>query len=787
MYKFSGFTDLACEALQSALAEAEKLGYSCVGTEHLLYGLAAVSDSVSAFILNKNSITAGKIETKLISVVGRNLPQKLSPNDFTPRVRKIMDQAIQSANEMNMELAGTEHLLIEFLQEKESYGMLILQEIGGVYREIYAQCLSYDCDVYKQIKKTKKVSSKQNIFQKYGKDLTWLAREGKIDPLVGRELEIERIIQILTRRKKNNPCLIGEPGVGKTAVVEGLALKIINRDVPDSLKNKKVISLDFSAMLSGAKYRGDFEERIKSVLDEVEASKNVILFLDEIQNIVGAGAADGAIDAANILKPKMARGDIQLIGATTPEEYSREIEKDSALERRLQPILVNEPDEEETQNILFGLKEKYEAFHKLKISDTAIKSAIKLSKRYINDRFLPDKAIDLIDEAASRKRFHNEIKRKTFVLAQMKSQIPAKVFDQKVATGVLEHGPEQTIVTDDDVADVVSCWTGVPVSQITKSERQRLMFLESEIKSRIFGQEKAIATLARAIKRNRTGISCENRPIGNFMFVGPTGVGKTALCRELSVAMFGNEKNLIKLDMSEYMEPHSVSKLIGAPPGYVGFETSGRLTDQIRRKPYAVVLFDEIEKAHKDVYNMLLQIMDDGILTDSHGRKINFKNCIIILTSNLASEILEKEKNIGFAPENQEQNFSMKLMKNELKKTFTPEFLGRLDEIIVFDKLSYQTLKLITLKHLNQLKTRMKNLGYKLVFDESVVKYILNCDIDKQKGARGIKNVITREVEDLISDKILKGNARKGDRIVINAANEEIEILSLAPVRQIKI
>ena len=782
MYKFSGFTDLACEALQLALLEAEKLGYSCVGTEHLLYGLAAVSDSVSAFILNKNSITASKIESKLISIVGRNMPEKLTPNDFTPRVRKIMDQAIASANEMNMELAGTEHLLIEFLQEKESYGMLILQEIGGLYKEIYAQCLSYDLDVYKQIKKTKKANNKSSILEKYGKDLTKLAREGKIDPLVGRKVEIERIIQILTRRKKNNPCLIGEPGVGKTAVVEGLALKIADGEVPDSLKNKRVISLDFSAMLSGAKYRGDFEERIKSILDEVESRQDVILFLDEIQNIVGAGAADGAIDAANILKPKMARGDIQLIGATTLAEYSREIEKDSALERRLQPILVNEPDEEETENILFGLKEKYEKFHKLKISDKAIKSAVKLSKRYINDRFLPDKAIDLIDEAASKKRFHNENKRKNYVLAQTKSKTSSKISRRKTTIGVLDFEIEDTIVTDDDVADGVSCWSSVPVAQITKTERERLIFLESEIKNCIFGQEKAIKTLTRAIKRNRTGISCENRPIGNFMFVGPTGVGKTALCRELSIAMFGNEKNLIKLDMSEYMEPHSVSKLIGAPPGYVGFDMGGRLTDQIRRKPYSVVLFDEIEKAHKDVYNMLLQIMDDGILTDSHGRKINFKNCIIILTSNLASEILEKDKNIGFALENHNQKYPIKVIKNELKKVFTPEFLGRLDEIIVFDKLSYQTLKLITLKHLKQLAKRMKNLGYILIYDESVVVHILNCDIDKNKGARGIKNVITRKVEDLISDKILKGDVRRGDKIVLNATNDELKILSLAPV-----
>lgn len=769
MYKFSGFTDLACEALSLALFEAEKLGYGCVGTEHLLYGLAAVTDSVSAYILNKNCVTARQIENKLISVVGRYLPEKLTTKDFTPRVKNIMKNALKEANNMNVELAGTEHLLLSFLKEKESYGMLILQEISGLSIEIYNQCLYHDVNIYRQFRKKKKTNNKVSVLEKYGRDLTLLARKEKLDPLIGRNREIERIIQVLTRRKKNNPCLVGEPGVGKTAVVEGLALKIVEGNVPNSLKNKKIISLDFSSILSGAKYRGDFEERIKLILDEVEENKNIILFLDEIHNIVGAGSAEGTMDAANILKPKMARGDIQLIGATTLEEYSRKIEKDSALERRFQPILVEEPSEEETKNILFGLREKYENFHKLKISDDAVITAIKLSKRYINDRFLPDKAIDVIDEAASRKKYYCE-----------NIEIMNDYTDKTIICKPNEYGidMENDMVTRNDVADVISYCTGIPVSQITKNERERLMFLELELKNYIFGQERAIKVLAQAIKRNRTGISCENRPIGNFMFVGSTGVGKTALCKALAISIFGNEKNLIKLDMSEYMEPHSVSKIIGAPPGYVGFDIAVSLVDQIRRKPYSVVVFDEIEKAHMDVYNILLQIMDEGILTDSHARKINFKNCIIILTSNVAADLLEDKKQIGFCVENFDNVQCKKMLENELKKTFKSEFLGRLDEIVLFDKLSYDTLKLIALKHLKLISDRMKNLGYELTYDESVVQYILSFNIKKDHGARIIKNIVAKKIESVISDKILNGEIIKGDNIILTASNNKLEVLS---------
>lgn len=769
MCTFSGFTNLACEALSLALFEAEKLGYSCVGTEHLLYGLAAVPDSVSAYILNKNGVTANQIENKLISVVGRCLPEKLTSKDFTPRVKNIMKKALEEASDMNVELAGTEHLLISFLKEKESYGMLILQEISDLSREIYNQCVSYDFNIYRQFRKKKKTNNKISALEKYGRDLTLLAKENKIDPLIGRNNELERIIQVLTRRKKNNPCLVGEPGVGKTAVIEGLALKIVAGSVPNSLKSKKVISLDFSSILSGAKYRGDFEERIKWILDEVEKNRDIILFLDEIHNIVGAGSAEGAMDAANILKPKMARGDIQLIGATTLEEYSRKIEKDSALERRFQPILVEEPSEEETRNILFGLREKYEKFHKLKISDDAIIASIKLSKRYINDRFLPDKAIDVIDEAASRKKYYSEN-------VEMVDDFSEKMMSCKYSESNLNFG--NTIVTSNDVADVVSYWTGIPVSQITKSERERLMFLELELQNYIFGQERAIRALSQAIKRNRTGISCENRPIGNFMFVGSTGVGKTALCKALAISIFGNEKNLIKLDMSEYMEPHSISKMIGAPPGYVGFDTAVSLSDQIRRKPYSVVVFDEIEKAHRDIFNILLQIMDEGVLTDSHARKINFKNCIIILTSNVTADVLEEKKNIGFSLENFSNKQCKNVVESELKKTFRPEFLGRLDEIILFDKLSYDTLKLVIIKHLKQIVNRMENLGYELSYDESVVDYILNFNMNKNSGARTIKNIVAKKIESIISDKILTGEIVQGEKTILTVSNNEIEILS---------
>ncbi len=802
MYIFPGFTDIACESLNLALCEAKKLGHTCVGTEHLLYGLAGILDSVSTLILNRNNIRASQIEKKLISVVGRGIPEELTPDDFTARVKRIMGKAIEEAKNMNMDLAGTEHLLIGFLQEQDSYGMLILQEIGGSPKDIYAHCISHNCAFDKTLKEGKNTKKSENSLKKYGRDLTQLAQEDKIDPLVGRKKEIERTIQILTRRSKNNPCLIGEPGVGKTAVVEGLATRIVKGEVPDSLKNKKIISLDLTAMISGAKYRGDFEERIKSILDETKKNKGVILFLDEIHNIVGAGAAEGAIDAANILKPKLARGEVQLIGATTIEEYHKEIEKDAALERRFQPITVDEPTEKEAKSILFGIREKYEKFHDLKISDEAIESAVTMSKRYINDRFLPDKAIDLIDEASSRKKFYNmslsnpKMKIKNEIAEIRKEMTNQFILKNYEAASKLRHVEKQLIeklstisvnvkklvVDSNDIADVVAGWTGVPVTQITKSERERLLCLEKEIQKDIVGQNKAVSTIARAIRRNRSGIGCEKRPIGNFLFIGPTGVGKTALCKTLSKSMFGDEDSIIKLDMSEYMEPHSVSKIIGAPPGYVGYDEGGRLTEQVRRKPYSVILFDEIEKAHKDVFHILLQVMDEGILTDSNGRKVNFSNCVIILTSNIAAEKLIKEQNIGFSSENWNQKQAMGIIKDELKKVFKPEFLSRLDEIIIFEKLSYETLKSIAYMQLDELAVRMKKLNYNLIYDELAVKHVLNLNSDNNQGARSLKRILVTNVEDLISEKILNGDIIKGDQILLTSNGKKLEVLTTVAV-----
>lgn len=743
MFNITGFTDMACEVLNLAIFEAEKLGYKDVNTRHLLYGLTGVKDSISALILN-DSITAGDVEEN-IKKLPKNPSEKLTANNFTPLVKKILENAKMKAKSYGFSLAGSEHILVELLQEEQNFGILIFNEKKIPIENIYIKCLSYNFNSKDQIYKPKK---QNNPLTTYGKDLTKLAKENKLDPLIGRNEELTRIIQILTRRKKNNPCLIGQAGVGKTVVVEGLAERIVKGHVPPSLKNKKIISLDIPLMLSGTKYRGDFEERLKNTLLQATTKKNIIIFIDEIHNIVGTGAAEGAIDAANILKPKITKGEIQLIGSTTIDEYSKHIEKDPALERRFQPVIINEPTKTQTIKILNGIKEKYETYHNIKISNKAIQTATSLAIRYIPDRFLPDKAIDLIDEASSRKKLY--LKKET------KNNI------QKL--------------TSKDILEVLSCWTNIPVKQLNKNEIDRLNQLEKKINDKIFGQEKAVSSLVNAIKRNKTGTSSQNKPIGTFLFVGPTGVGKTALCKVLAKTYYGDENSIIKLDMSEFMEPNSISKLIGAPPGYVGFDRINPLTTKIKRSPYLVVVFDEIEKAHPDVFNLLLQIMDEGVLTDSQSKKINFKNTIIILTSNLSSSNNPIQKNIGFYSKENYTSYDKAFVKNELKKTFKPEFLGRIDEIILFENLSKLTIENIIEKELNILKYRLKIQNLDFYYTKDVVKFIFDLNVEKNSGARSIKNIITKNIETLISNNILNKNITKNSKFTLFIDNSKLKI-----------
>ena len=647
------------------------------------------------------------------------------------------------------------------------------------------------------MRKTSK-GGKTDTLDKYGVDLTAKAKKGEIDPVIGRKKEIERVIQILSRRSKNNPCLIGEPGVGKTAVAEGLALKIANNDVPDLLQGKRVVALDLTGMVAGTKYRGDFEDRIKNAIDEVKASGNVILFIDELHTIVGAGSAEGSSDAANILKPSLARGDFQVIGATTLNEYRKYIEKDSALERRFQPVTVGEPTQEETIEILKGLRDRYEAHHKVKITDEAIETAVKLSSRYINDRFLPDKAIDLIDESASRVRLQNhtepdeiktlekEIERleseKSSAVNEQRFEAAAKLrdeekamrekYDKAVSDWKSHVGGSVKQVTEEDIAQVVSGWTGVPVAQLTQEESERLLKMEEILHKRLIGQNEAVSAVARSIRRGRVGLKDPKRPIGSFIFLGPTGVGKTELCKALAEAMFGDENNMIRLDMSEFMEKHTVSKLVGSPPGYVGYDEGGQLTEQVRRKPYSVILFDEIEKAHPDVFNMLLQILDDGRLTDSQGRHVDFRNTIIIMTSNVGARYItqqnSKELGFAFSEENSNNNDFEKIKEtvmNELKNTFRPEFLNRVDDIIVFTKLSDTEIAQIAKLMLTSLTERLSDMDISISFSDEAVQHIAKVGFDPVYGARPLRRAISSNIEDAVSEEILKGNIKSGDKV----------------------
>ncbi len=796
-YNFNGFTSKANDALNQAINSAERLGHTCVGSEHLLLGLLRIGSGVAAAVLTKYGVTAEKTEEIIRRDIGCGTPTKLSPDYFTPRAKKAIETAMSSCNGMGKKYVGTEHLLIGILSEGDNCAIRILSEVGADAGILVSDALrSAGIDPSTAAGKMGdrgKKESKTDTLSKYGTDLTAEAKSGKLDPVIGREAEVERVIQILCRRTKNNPCLIGEPGVGKTAVIEGLAQKIADGNVPDILQNKKLFTLNLTGMVAGTKYRGDFEERIKAVIDEVVNSKNVILFIDEVHTIMGAGSAEGSTDAANILKPALARGEFQLIGATTISEYRKNIEKDSALERRFQPVNVAEPTEEDAILILKGLRDKYEAHHKVKITDDAITAAVKLSSRYISDRFLPDKAIDLLDEAASRVRLVSgalpkEIKELEAQIADTESEKDDAINSQEFERAAKLRDDEKALkeryyeekkkwqeknahangeVDESSIAEIVSLWTGVPVSQLTEEESARLLRLEGELHNRIIGQNEAVTAVAKAIRRGRVGLKDPKRPIGSFIFLGPTGVGKTELCKALAEAMFGNESMMIRLDMSEYMEKHTVSRLVGSPPGYVGFEEGGQLTEKVRRNPYSVVLFDEIEKAHPDVFNMLLQILEDGILTDSQGRRVDFKNAVIIMTSNIgARRITDKKVSFGFGESSSAAETDVKAqVLNELKATFRPEFLNRVDDIIVFTKLANDEIEQIAEKMLENLGIRLKNLNITFRCEESVKQQLAKTGFDAVYGARPLRREIQNKIEDALSEKILDGSIKNGDNV----------------------
>lgn len=799
MYKFSNFTAKANEALNIAIESAESMGHNYIGSEHILIGLLKEGSGVASVALHECGAEADTILEMIKNTTGIGSATKLNPNDFTPRAKRILEIAYQSARGMFHSYVGTEHLLIAILQEQDSYAVSFLNACGVHENDILrvlSGAIGVDDEQYNSTNPTdKKSNSKSETLEKYGKDLTALAKEGKIDPVIGREKEIQRVIQILSRRTKNNPCLIGEPGVGKTAIAEGLALQIAKDEVPELLRNKRIISLDLTSMVAGTKYRGDFEERIQKAVEEVKASKDIILFIDEVHTIIGAGSAEGAVDAANILKPSLARGELQVIGATTIDEYRKYIEKDAALERRFQSILVGEPTEEEAVEILKGLRDKYEAHHKVKITDEAIDSAVKMSSRYIADRFLPDKAIDLIDESASElrlkaftppqnlKEMEAEIKRlsqeKQSAVNSQNFEDAAKLRDKENELKDLlsqekekwknSSSHEVPEVTPEDIATVVSNWTGIPVSQITKEESEKILNLEKILHERIVGQDKAVTSVSKAIRRGRVGLKNPKRPIGSFIFLGPTGVGKTELCKALSEAMFGSEDAIIKLDMSEFMEKHTVSKLIGSPPGYVGYDEGGQLTEKIRRKPYSVVLFDEIEKAHPDVFNMLLQILEDGVLTDSKGRKVSFKNAIIIMTSNVgASKITDGTTFLGFGSNSNENENIEKLVMEDLKRTFKPEFLNRVDDIIVFKQLEKSDIEEIARRMLKTLTKRLESIEIGAEFTENAISAIADAGFDKVYGARPLRRAIQNNIEDRMSELILENKIAKGEKCVVD-------------------
>ena len=811
MFYQNRFTERAQQALTKAQEAAASFGHSYIGSEHLLLGLLREEGGPAAKALAACGVTDDALVKQIEELSGRGTPDSTAPQGMTPRTKRIIELSIQSAAHMGTNYVGTEHLLLGLLNEGQNVALTALANLK-VTPQMVAEKLSEALGGVQQGEGpgAAGASGKSgDALEQFGRDLTAAAREGKLDPVIGRSKEIQRVIQILSRRTKNNPALIGDPGVGKTAVVEGLAQKIVAGDVPETLKDKRVVSLDLTGMIAGTKYRGEFEERIKKVIEELTANKNTILFVDEMHMLMGAGAAEGAADAANILKPALSRGEVQVIGATTLDEYRKNIEKDAALERRFQPVQIDEPSPEDAVEILKGLRDRYEAHHRIKIPDEAIEAAVKLSVRYVTGRFLPDKAIDVIDEACSRvrlttlttppdlKQMEDEI---TAIAAKKEEAVKgqdyenaAKLRDEEknkreaLEARRKEWSEQQTkahgAVTEDDIAAVISGWTGIPVAQMTEDEGQRLLHLEDTLHERVIGQNEAVTAVAKAIRRGRVGLRDPKRPIGSFLFLGPTGVGKTELSKALAEAMFGDENAMIRIDMSEYMEKHAVSRMIGSPPGYVGYDEGGQLSEKVRRHPYSVVLFDEIEKAHPDVFNILLQILEDGVLTDGQGRHVDFKNTIIIMTSNIGAQKItgNARKSLGFAEGGEgtaERTFEQikEDVLSELKTVVRPEFLNRIDDIIVFNRLSEDEIAQIADGMLRKVAERMQEMGITMDWTDAAKKHLAKAGFDPVYGARPLRRAVTNEVEDLVAEQSLEGKIQSGDHMTLDAEDDKLTL-----------
>ncbi len=800
----NNFTPKAREAIRLSQVAAEETGCNFVGTEHLVLGLLKEGSSFAAKFLASLNITVDKFKEEVSSVTPPSSSSTFA--GFTPRTIRCLQQSLYEAKKTYSSYIGTEHILLAILRESDSVAFKILVSLGvpkTAYNDLLNAILQSSGNIQPEDKNAESSKSTPTLNQ-FGRDLTQLAREDKFDPVIGRSEEIARVIQILSRRTKNNPVLLGEPGVGKTAIAEGLAQEIVSGNVPELLKNKRVFSVDLSGMVAGAKYRGEFEERLKKAMEEVTQDGNVILFIDEIHTIIGAGAAEGAIDAANILKPALARGEIQLIGATTLNEYRKYIEKDAALERRFQTVMVGEPTIEDTIEILKGLRPKYEAHHGVKIDDAALVAAAKLSSRYITDRFLPDKAIDLVDEAASRTKLKKftappQMKELEDKIKDVKNQKQEAINSQDFEKAATLRDEEKSLtaefkkmrtewesknthssgtITESDIASIISSWTNIPVDRLREEESDRLRNLENVLHKRVIGQNDAVVAISKAIRRGRVGLKDPKRPIGSFIFLGPTGVGKTELTKALAEALFGDEDAMIRVDMSEFMEKHSVSKLVGSPPGYVGYDDAGQLTEKVRRKPYSVILFDEIEKAHPDVFNILLQVLEDGILTDSQGKRVDFRNTVIIMTSNVGANKLTQSKRVGFGEADTNTEIKKNVM-DDLKKTFRPEFLNRLDEIIVFNQLTEDEIKEIAKIMLASVSNRMAENGIDISFNDSAIALLAKEGFDPVYGARPLRRAITSKIEDLLAEEMLSGNINKGDKVSVSAKSEKFVINQL--------
>jgi ATP-dependent Clp protease ATP-binding subunit ClpC len=806
---YGKFTQRAAQALNFSKECSNALGHNYIGTEHILWGLVKEGGGIAANVLLSSGVTDSKVMEKIITIIGKgdgNAPIA----GYTPRTKRVLELSYAETRRMGQNFIGTEHIMLGLLREGESIAIRILMELGVDINNLYDNLITMlqeDTPAAVAASKPKAEDLQTPTLDQFGRDLTVMAREGKVDPIVGRDKEIERIIQILSRRTKNNPCLIGEPGVGKTAIAEGLAQKIVEGNIPETLKGKRVVALDLSSMVAGAKYRGEFEERLKKSIGEIKSAGNVILFIDEMHTIVGAGAAEGAIDASNILKPLLARGEIQVVGATTLDEYRKHIEKDAALERRFQPIQIEEPTQEEAIDILKGIRDKYEAHHNVKITDEAIDAAVKLSSRYITDRYLPDKAIDLIDEASSKVRLKSftappdlkELENKIEQIHKMKEDAIVNQEFEKAASlrdqenelkeemksrkekWEMENQSHTQMVMEKEIAEVVGNWTGIPVSRLAQEETERLKNLEEVLHQRVIGQEEAVSAISKAIRRGRVGLKDPKRPVGSFIFLGPTGVGKTELSKALAESLFGDESHMVRIDMSEYMEKHTVSRLIGSPPGYVGYDEGGQLTEKVRRKPYSVVLFDEIEKAHPDVFNILLQILEDGRLTDSTGRLVDFRNTVIIMTSNVGARNIVEPKRLGFVAAIEDAARDYEEMKknvmDELKKTFRPEFINRVDELIVFHPLTQENINDIAALMLKEVSSRLKNMDITLTADKGVKEYLANKGYDKAFGARPLRRTIQNLVEDKLAEEMLDGNIKEGDRVKIVVEDEKLKFI----------